>query len=74
MPTSASWLNTVECFFRTLSIHRLRRDLFAKVDILVAIIQQHSQQLKPFICAAKARDMLEKVKRARDVLDRRLTG
>jgi len=64
----------VECFFRTLTIHRLRRDLFAKVDILVAVIQQHSQQLNPFICTAKAGDILEKVKCARAVLDRRLTG
>ena len=77
-PTSASWLNMVERFFRDLTVHRLRRDSFASVDILIAAIQdyiaKHNQQPKPFIWTAKAGDILEKVKRARAVLDKRLTG
>lgn len=77
-PTSASWLNMVERFFRDLTCQRLRRDSFPSVEILIAAIQdyirQHNQAPKPFIWTAKAGDILEKVKRARATLDKRQTG
>jgi transposase len=38
-PTSASWLNVVERFFRDLSQQRLRRGTFHNVDELIAAIQ-----------------------------------
>lgn len=68
-PTSASWLNMVERFFRDLTEHRLRRGVFRDVEELILAIDQyvdrHNEQPKPFIWTAKASDILEKVKRAR---------
>jgi transposase len=72
-PTSASWLNMVERFFRDLTVNRLRRDAFPSLDkLLVAIegyISGHNCEPKPIIWTAKAADILEKVKRARAKLD-----
>src|SRR5262249_41558678 len=73
-PTSASWLNMVERFFRDLSQQRLRRGNFHSVEELIAAIeeylQNHNRHPKPFIWTAKASDILEKVTRARRVLDK----
>jgi transposase len=72
-PTSASWLNMVERFFRDLTEHRLRRGVFRDVEELIMAIDQyvdrHNEQPKPFIWTAKASDILEKVKRARNSLN-----
>ena len=76
-PTSASWLNMVERFFRDLTTNRLRRESFASVGVLIKAIQDyianHNQAPKPFIWTAKATDILEKVKRARATLDKLAT-
>jgi len=68
-PTSCSWLNMVERFFRDLTAKRLRRGIFRDVEELITAIgdyiDHHNQQPKPFIWTAKATDILEKVKRAR---------
>jgi len=68
-PTSASWLNMVERFFRDLSQNRLKHGCFKAVPELIAAIDQyienHNLDPKPFIWTAKASDILEKVKRAR---------
>jgi transposase len=73
-PTSASWLNMVERFFRDLSEHRLRRDSFASVDELEQAITQyiehHNKNPKPFIWTASADDILAKVTRAKAALAR----
>jgi transposase len=72
-PTSASWLNMVERFFRDLTVQRLRRGVFRDVEDLITAIDQyvdrHNAEPKPFIWTAKASDILEKVKRARTALD-----
>jgi transposase len=71
-PTSASWLNMVERFFRDLTVHRLRRGVFRSVPELVTALEHyiaaHNQQPKPFIWTAKANDILAKVARARQKL------
>ncbi len=71
-PTSASWLNMVERFFRDLTVKRLRRGVFRDVMELVeaidAYVDQHNENPKPFIWTASANDILEKVKRARRAL------
>jgi transposase len=68
-PTSCSWLNMVERFFRDLTENRLRRGAFRSVEELVTAIDdyivRHNENPKPFIWTAKATDILEKVKRAR---------
>ena len=66
-PTSSSWLNMVERFFRDLTDKSLRRGVFRDVeDLIMAIgnyIDNHNLEPKPFIWTAKATDILEKVKR-----------
>jgi transposase len=73
-PTSASWLNMVERFFRDLSQRRLRRGVFRSVDELIQAVtdyvEHHNDHPKPFIWTATASDILEKVKRARKKLDK----
>lgn len=71
-PTSSSWLNMVERFFRDLTQNRLRRGVFRDVPELVEAVEgyidKHNENPKPFIWTAKASDILAKVKRARKAL------
>ena len=68
-PTSASWLNMVERFFRDLTVNSLRRGVFRSVAELIAAIEEHvdahNADPKPFVWTATASDILEKVKRGR---------
>ena len=77
-PTSASWLNMVERFFRDLTTDRLRRGVFHSVpDLIQAIdeyIADHNENPKPFIWTAKAKDILEKVIRANRKLSSKQNG
>jgi len=72
-PTSSSWLNMVERFFRDLTENQLRRGVFTSVEALqqsiLTYIEEHNRSPKPFIWTAKANDILEKVKRARTNLN-----
>ena len=74
-PTSASWLNMVERFFRDLTQNRLRRGVFQDLEQLIMAIGEyidgHNQNPKPFIWTAKATDILEKVTRARTAVIKR---
>ena len=71
-PTSASWLNMVERFFRDLTTKRIRRGAFPSVRRLTKAIQdyiaEHNLAPKPFIWTAKASDILAKVTRAKAAL------
>ena len=68
-PTSASWLNMVERFFRDLTVTSIRRGVFRNVVELIQAIEEHialhNKAPKPFVWTAKAADILEKVKRGR---------
>ena len=74
-PTSASWLNMVERFFRDLTQNRLRRGVFRDLEeLFMAIgsyIDRHNENPKPFIWTARASDILEKIKRARRAFHKR---
>ena len=67
-PTSASWLNVVERFFRDITVNRLRRGVFTSVGELIAAIDEyvahHNTKPKPFIWTKSANDILQKVIRA----------
>jgi transposase len=71
-PTSASWLNMVERFFRDISENRLRRGVFTSVPELVnaidGYIAHHNVKPKPFVWTKTARDILQKVIRANNRL------
>jgi transposase len=74
-PTSSSWLNMVERFFRDITENAIRRGVFRNVDALIGAIDDyvavHNLAPKPFIWTANAKDILEKVRRARRVIDDR---
>jgi transposase len=78
IPTSSSWLNLVERWFREITDKRIRRGVFQSVEQLIAAIQayieDHNSDPKPFVWTAKAQDILEKVGRARAVLNKIASG
>ena len=71
-PTSASWLNMVERFFRDITTERLRRGVFTSVSELIGAIDEyiahHNTKPKPFIWTKSARDILQKIIRANNHL------
>ncbi len=74
IPTSSSWLNLVERWFREITTKRIRRGVFQSVAQLIeaidAYINGHNSDPKPFVWTAKAKDIIEKVGRARAALDK----
>lgn len=72
-PTSSSWLNLIERWFREITDKRIRRGTFKSVKTLekaiMNYIAQHNQNPKSFTWTAKAEEIMEKVRRARAVLD-----
>jgi transposase len=71
-PTSSSWLNLIERWFRELTDKRIRRGAFGSVAELVAAIRSyidaHNEDPKSFSWTAKAEDILAKIERAREAL------
>lgn len=74
IPTSSSWLNLVERWFREITTKRIRRGTFRNVkelvDAIMAYIDGHNQEPKPFVWTAKVEHIMAKVRRARAVLDK----
>jgi transposase len=74
IPTSSSWLNLVERWFRDLTQQRIRRGVFHSVEQLETAIREfiehHNDKTEGYSWTAKAADILEKVRRARDVLNK----
>lgn len=73
-PTSSSWLNLVERWFRDITEKRLRRGVFHSVPELIqaimAYIEHHNTHPRSFIWTAKAGEILAKIHRARKALDK----
>ena len=71
-PTSSSWLNLIERWFRELTNKRIRRGVFHSVPDLIAAIEEylaaHNQDPKPFVWTAEIDTIMEKVSRARAAL------
>jgi len=65
----------VERFFRDLTQNRLKRGVFQDLEQLIMAIGDyidgHNQSPKPYIWTAKANDILEKVTRAQNALNKR---
>lgn len=76
-PTSSSWLNLVERWFREITDKRIRRGVFRSVKELVAAIEAyiaaHNADPHAFVWTAQAEKIFEKVRRARAVLDKMQT-
>lgn len=73
IPTSSSWLNLIERWFRDLMEKRIRRGAFQSVPQLIQNIMDYiaanNDNPRAFVSTAKVSDLLEKVRRARAVLD-----
>ena len=71
-PTSSSWLNLVERWFKELTDKRLRRGVFTSVadltDAITTWAEHWNDDPKPFIWKATAEDIIAKVRRGRDTL------
>jgi transposase len=69
VPTSSSWLNLVERWFRELTEKTIRRGSFASVPELKQAIEEFmrawNQNPKPFIWTASVGKIIEKIERAR---------
>ncbi|HME03179.1 MAG TPA: IS630 family transposase [Solirubrobacteraceae bacterium] len=72
-PTSSSWLNLVERWFRELTDKAIRRGVFYSVpDLITAIdeyLKAHNDDPKPFVWTASIDSILEKVGRCKAVLE-----
>ncbi len=73
IPTSSSWLNLVERWFRELSQKRLRRGSFANVPALISAIKeyldQHNQNPQVFVWSAPVERILAKIAKCKEALD-----
>jgi transposase len=73
-PTSSSWLNLVERWFRELTDKALRRGVFHSVPDLIASIQEyidsHNTDPRPYVWTATAESILAKVARGRIALEK----
>jgi len=73
IPTSSSWLNLVERWFRELTDKALRRGVFHSVPDLIDAINEflaaHNDDPKPFVWTASIEAILEKVGRCKAVLE-----
>ena len=74
IPTSSSWLNLVERWFRDITQQRIRRGAFQNVAQLESAIfdyiEHHNDTTTGYTWTATSSDILEKVRRARAVLDK----
>jgi transposase len=72
-PTSASWLNLVERWFRELTTKRIRRGVFHSVDDLVAAIETYVKETnthpKPLVWTASVETILEKITSCKATLE-----
>jgi transposase len=73
VPTSCSWLNLIERWFRELTTKRIRRDSFPSVPDLKAAIEEFleawNEKPKPFIWRATVESILAKLSGCRQTLE-----
>jgi transposase len=74
VPTSSSWLNLVERWFRELTDKKIRRGSFTSVAELIAEIEdyiaRHNADPKPYKWTKTAKEIITKVRRGRVALQR----
>jgi transposase len=72
-PTSASWANLVERWFRELTDKCIRRGAFASVADLIADINDyltaHNQDPRPYVWTATAQSIIDKLNRCKAVFE-----
>ena len=74
IPTSSSWLNVIERWFRDITQNRIRKGVFRSVQQLEQAIRDyiahHNANPTRFVWTKKAEDILQKVARARAALNK----
>jgi len=72
-PTSSSWLNMVERWFREITDQRIRRGSFSSVPELIAAImhyvENHNQNPQVFVWSASVEKILAKIAKCKEALD-----
>lgn len=72
-PTSSSWLNLVERWFRELTEKRIRRGTFQNVPALITAIKDyldnHNQNPQVFVWSASVEKILVKIAKCKEALD-----
>ena len=72
-PTSSSWVNMVERWFRDITTKRIRRGSFKNVkELIVTIknyIESHNQNPKVFVWTASVESIMRKISKCKDLLD-----
>jgi transposase len=73
IPTSSSWLNLIERWFKELTDKAVRQGAFPSVAVLVQAIEDFlaawNEDPKPFVWTAKLEEILQKIERARAKLE-----
>lgn len=73
IPTSSSWLNMVERWFREITDKRIRRGAFRSVPELIAAIKEylddHNQNPRIFVWTAPVKDIMAKIAKCKEALD-----
>ena len=73
IPTSSSWLNLVERWFRELTQKRIRRGSFNSVPDLIHAIREymdnHNQNPQVFVWSASVESILNKITKCKEALD-----
>jgi transposase len=73
IPTSSSWLNLVERWFRDITVDRIRRDAFGSVAQLQSAIYDYiahnNENPRPFIWTKSADAIITKVNRGKALLE-----
>jgi transposase len=73
IPTSSSWLNLVERWFRELTEKRIRRGSFLSVPDLIAAIQEYMAESnaapKPFVWHASAQAIIDKIAKCKAIYE-----
>ncbi|MDE2314075.1 MAG: IS630 family transposase [Elusimicrobia bacterium] len=73
IPTSSSWLNMVERWFREITDKRIRRGVFRSVPELIAAIDEyldnHNQNPRVFVWTASVEGIMAKIAKCKEALD-----
>lgn len=73
IPTSSSWLNMVERWFREITDKRIRRGSFSSVPELISAIDEylenHNQNPQLFVWSASVEKILGKINKCKEALD-----
>lgn len=78
IPTSSSWLNLVERWFRELTDKAIRRGVFHSVpdlqQAIAAFLQNWNENPNPFVWTATAESIWTKITQCRNVLEKMQPG